>query len=532
MHSSLRAATAAAAAACALAVAAAPASAAPPTDSSSLRSAVTAKNVKKHLSALQSIANMNGGTRASGTPGYDASLAYVKSQLDATGYFTTTVQKFDFDSFRSWRRPSSSASRPIPRDFVANDDFITMDYSGTGDVTGTLVPTNDIVIPPGAEASTSNSGCEPADFAPASADRAPGRADPARHLRLRRSRRPNAQAAGYDAVDHLQRGSARPPGDAHRHARRRPTSTIPVIGTIFAIGEELYNQAQAGDGHRPRGDHDRDPTTRPDRQPASPTTKTGRTDRRSWSARTSTRSRRARASTTTAPARRRILEIALQMAELGIKPRNQVRFAFWGAEESGLIGSQYYVDSLTSRQIKDIAVNLNFDMVGSPNFVRFVYDGDASDTDVARPRRARAWSRTCSSTTSTRRAWPREPTAFDGRSDYDAFISVGIPAGGLFTGAEDIKTAEQAAIYGGTAGVAYDPCYHQACDTINNVSTTALDQMSDAVGARDADVRPDRLGGRGHRQGQGARPRRAPGLAAAQVGRARGRPSRPPPCAQ
>ena len=74
-----------------------------------------------------------------------------------------------------------------------------------------------------------------------------------------------------------------------------------------------------------------------------------------------------------------------------------------------------------------------------------------------------------------------EPTAFDGRSDYDAFIGVGIPAGGLFTGAEDIKTAEEAAIYGGTAGIAYDPCYHIACDDIDNINLEALDQMSDAA---------------------------------------------------
>ena len=74
-----------------------------------------------------------------------------------------------------------------------------------------------------------------------------------------------------------------------------------------------------------------------------------------------------------------------------------------------------------------------------------------------------------------------EPTAFDGRSDYDAFISVGIPAGGTFTGAEGIKTAAEAAVYGGTAGLAYDPCYHLACDTFANQSNTALDQMSDAA---------------------------------------------------
>ncbi len=74
-----------------------------------------------------------------------------------------------------------------------------------------------------------------------------------------------------------------------------------------------------------------------------------------------------------------------------------------------------------------------------------------------------------------------EPTAFDGRSDYGPFIEAGIPAGGLFTGAEGIKTAAQAAIYGGTAGEQYDPCYHLACDDISNLSMRALDQMSDAA---------------------------------------------------
>jgi Zn-dependent M28 family amino/carboxypeptidase len=74
-----------------------------------------------------------------------------------------------------------------------------------------------------------------------------------------------------------------------------------------------------------------------------------------------------------------------------------------------------------------------------------------------------------------------EPTAFDGRSDYFGFIENGIPAGGLFTGAEDIKSAEEAVIYGGTAGEAYDPCYHAACDDIDNINAVALEQMADAI---------------------------------------------------
>ena len=163
------------------------------------------------------------------------------------------------------------------------------------------------------------------------------------------------------------------------------------------------------------------------------------------------------------------LEIALQMAKLDVTPTNQVVFAWWGAEEPGLIGSQFYVDSLTARQVKDTAVNLNFDMVGSPNFVRFVYDGDASDTDSLASTGSGVVEDVFLDYFASQRL-PVEPTAFDGRSDYDAFISVGIPAGGIFTGAEEIKTPAQVAIYGGTAGVAYDPCYHQACDTTANLS--------------------------------------------------------------
>ncbi|HYH28411.1 MAG TPA: M28 family peptidase, partial [Actinomycetota bacterium] len=79
------------------------------------------------------------------------------------------------------------------------------------------------------------------------------------------------------------------------------------------------------------------------------------------------------------------------------------------------------------------------------------------------------------------RGEPSQDSEFSGRSDYGPFIAVGIPAGGLFTGAEGIKTPAQAAIFGGTAGVAYDPCYHAACDTFANISDTGLDQMSDAI---------------------------------------------------
>ena len=126
---------------------------------------------------------------------------------------------------------------------------------------------------------------------------------------------------------------------------------------------------------------------------------------------------------------------------------------------------------------------LNFDMVGSPNFVRFVYDGDLSDSPPP-PSGAPEGSAQIEELFLdyfADQGLATLPTAFDGRSDYGPFIEVGIPAGGLFTGAEGIKTAEQAAIFGGTAGEQYDPCYHLSCDTTDNLSLTALDQMSDAA---------------------------------------------------
>jgi Zn-dependent M28 family amino/carboxypeptidase len=177
-----------------------------------------------------------------------------------------------------------------------------------------------------------------------------------------------------------------------------------------------------------------------------------------------------------------LLTMAQQISKLGDKVHNKVRFAFWGAEEEGLLGSQYYVDNLAAADQAKIALMLDFDMLGSPNYVNFVYDGDNStgNNNVPGPAGSGAIEKTFNDYFAGR-GLATDPTAFDGRSDYNAFISVGIPAGGIFTGAEGIKTPAQAQTYGGTAGQPYDPCYHQACDRYDNVNLTGLDQMIDAT---------------------------------------------------
>jgi hypothetical protein len=137
-----------------------------------------------------------------------------------------------------------------------------------------------------------------------------------------------------------------------------------------------------------------------------------------------------------------------------------------------LIGSTAYVaDLIESNEIDDIEANLNFDMLGSPNFVRFVYDGDNSTEEGAEGPPGSAEIEQVFLDYFESQGLATEPTAFDGRSDYGPFIApeAFVPAGGLFSGAEGVKTEEQAAVYGGAAGSWYDPCYHQACDTFSSV---------------------------------------------------------------
>ena len=175
-----------------------------------------------------------------------------------------------------------------------------------------------------------------------------------------------------------------------------------------------------------------------------------------------------------------ILEIAEQMGR--VVPRNKVRFALWGAEEANLVGSTFYINNLSEEDHAKIALYLNFDMVGSPNHVFFIYDGDDSDVvgAPAGPPGSAEIEKTFERYFESQGV-PYKGTDFSGRSDYGPFIATGIPSGGLFTGAEGIKTAEEAAIWGGTANVAYDPCYHQACDTFDNNNDHALGVNADAV---------------------------------------------------
>jgi Zn-dependent M28 family amino/carboxypeptidase len=175
-----------------------------------------------------------------------------------------------------------------------------------------------------------------------------------------------------------------------------------------------------------------------------------------------------------------LLETALMMANT--RPVNTLRFGFWAAEEQGLIGSTDYVTGLSEAELGRIALYMNYDMIGSPNYIFRVYDSDQStfEAPVPIPDGSIAIEDLYESYY-TLLGEPYDDSAFDGRSDYQAFIEADIPSGGLFTGAEELKTEEQAAIWGGTAGAQFDPCYHLECDTFDNIDLHALEVNSDLV---------------------------------------------------
>ncbi|MGA1827932.1 M20/M25/M40 family metallo-hydrolase [Microbacterium sp.] len=446
----------------------APAQAGNGTNTQALRVAVSATGVIDHLEAFQTIADANDDNRAAGTSGHVASAEYVESQLLAAGY-EPWRQEFSYDK-TIVDTAVLAQTAPGQATYEYNVDYAEMAYASEGDVIASVTPVD--VNLGGDRASTS--GCDDADFA----------GFPAGDIALIqrgdctfREKAENAHQFGAVGVIIFNQGNASTTEDREAllfGTLNPPIFPLPVVGTTFALGEALATTA----GLTMRLAFEAHVETVNTFNVLADTS--GRTDRTVVVGGHLDSVLEGPGINDNGSGTATILETALQMAELGIDPVNRVRFAFWSGEEDGLIGSDFYVAQLTKREVKDHAVNLNFDMVGSPNSVRFVYDGDGDAFGTKGPTGSNVVEEVFL-TYFASQGLATEPTAFDGRSDYFGFIENGIPAGGLFTGAEDIKSADEAATYGGTAGEAYDPCYHAACDDITNIDPVVLEQMADAI---------------------------------------------------
>jgi Zn-dependent M28 family amino/carboxypeptidase len=413
---------------------------------------VTLDGVRAHQAAFQAIADANGGTRVSGSPGYDASVDYVAQVMSEAGY-DVVIQPFDYSTFITLSPTVLEQVAPPPAGPIPNT---IMAYSGSGDVTAPV----SMVVP--------SEGCNAADFA----------GFPAGHIALiergictfalKATNAYNAGAAGVVIYNNIA-------GPLNGTLGSGFTLDIPVTSVAQDIGQQLaatpglvmrlktetfrgiatsYNVlAETRDG-------DPDNVVIAGAHLDSVSAGPGINDNGSGSA--------------------ALLATAVQMAK--VSPRNKVRFAWWGAEESGLLGSTYYVNSLSADELDQIALYLDFHMIGSPNYVFFVYDGDDSDGVGAGPGPdGSAAIEALFEHYYAMIGQPSKGTDLNGLSDHLPFLNAGIPVGGIFTGAEEIKTPDEAAIWGGSAGDQYDPCYHLACDTFDNVSLLALEVNADAV---------------------------------------------------
>ncbi|MBT2380556.1 M20/M25/M40 family metallo-hydrolase [Streptomyces sp. ISL-111] len=433
----------------------------------------SARDAYRHLQQFQAIADSAGGHRAAGSLGHDASAAYVHRQLQRAGY-QVSYENFRFVYTETLAEKLSVVS-PTPREVTIKAMTYTPSTPVGGLSAGLVgVPVDD------------TSGCEASDYASANFT---GKIALIKRggcaFAQKQAAAAEAGAAGaviYNNTEGVLSGTL-----GEIAAGRIPTGGVTQeegeqlaadlaggeVTVSFEIRELQEERATRNVIAETRGG-EAAKTVMLGAHLDSVTEGPGINDNGSGSA--------------------GLLEVALELAKSKSKPANKVRFAWWSAEENGLLGSEAYVAGLSEKQREQIALYLNFDMIASPNGVQFVYDGDDSDGvgEGPGPEGSAQLERDINEFLDGK-GKKHEGTDFTGRSDYGPFIEVGIPSGGTFTGAEGIKTATQARTYGGEAGVAYDPCYHEACDDLSNISMRHfdlnIDVIADAVGTYAHDLR-------------------------------------------
>ncbi|MCE7004855.1 M28 family metallopeptidase [Kibdelosporangium philippinense] len=441
-----------------LSLATVPATAAPQGDALAKKVSrnVTVDGVYRHLIAFQRLADRNGRTRVASSPGHKQSADYIAGKLRAAGY-DVSLHEFPFIYFVPQVETLTADGRSVPTHM--------MTYSKSTPAAGLTAP----LVPVPVDATP---GCEASDYA--------GLNVTGKIALIKRGACPFAQkqqvAGAAGAIAAVIYNNVPDPLPFAGTLSDPANAVIPTVGITLADGEALAATPPASVTLNAQATSEARTSFNVIAQ-----TKTGRKDNVVMAGAHLDSVEAGPGINDNGSGSAVLLETALQ---LGGKPKvnNAIRFGWWSAEEFGLVGSTQYVRSLSFEQQLDIALYLNFDMVGSPNAGHFIYDGDNSDNVGAGP--GPTGSGPIEAALQARFAAggvPTEGKDFDGRSDYGEFIAQGIPAGGTFTGAEVIKTAAQAAKWGGQAGVAFDKCYHQACDNLFNINRSALAKEATAI---------------------------------------------------
>ncbi|MFE1557676.1 M28 family metallopeptidase [Streptomyces sp. NPDC058734] len=429
---------------------------------------VTARGAYRHLAKFQQIADANGGNRAAGTPGHAASAAYVHDTLKKAGY---DVSYQDFDIYEAHTKTEkTTVLGDQPRELATAAFTFTKS-----------TPAGGLAAPLALARVDETPGCTADDYASGTFTGKIALVKRGACTFVEKQRAAAAAGAVGVIVYNNHSGTTPVRGGFSSPAE----GIIPSAGITLADGEALAAAAAKGEV-KVRLDLDQEHVKKTTRNVIAET-RGGRADRVVTVGSHLDSVPEGPGINDNGSGSAGLLEVALKLADEGANkknkgPANKVRFAWWSAEELGLLGSEHYVAQLSEKQKKDIALYLNFDMIASPNPAQFVYDGDDSDkTGAGAGPAGSAQIEALINGFLDKKGKPHEGSDFDGRSDYGPFIENGIPAGGTFTGAEGIKTAEQAKRYGGTAGAAYDPNYHGAGDNLKNIDLKAFDTNLDVI---------------------------------------------------
>ncbi len=419
---------------------------------------VSEDEIARHLDALAQIATQNGGLRAAGLPGYDASVEYVAAELGSLGYSVRT-HSFEFPFFDE----AAPVTLAVGESSWSGGGWLhAMLYSAPGDVSGVLE-----TVSLDGPFSTGTGGCEASDWSGFSSGHV---AVLASGPCFRRQQIENAQQAGASAVISIY-----PNWEAGQ--TRRPTLLFPDGITIPAMvaGREpalaLLDAAETGESAQLVVETISEQRTIDNVIAELP----GTTDQILFLGGHLDSVLDGPGLNDNGSGVATLLALAAAVSDRSAvsQPTQTLRFGFWGAEEFGDIGSGEYVQQLSADEIDRISAYLNLDMVGSPNAARFVYDDAlaAPGSDELAAALLAALDELDA---------PGERLDIGASSDHFSFGQAGIPTGGVFSGLAPLSDA-QALLFDGEAGLPADPCYHLACDGRANIKMSAAVMLGQAV---------------------------------------------------
>ncbi|MFF9479388.1 M28 family peptidase [Streptomyces sp. NPDC014733] len=437
------------------------AASAPPADvlAEKMSRSVTGENAWRHLEALSRATAANGGHRADGSPGYEASAQYVTRTLTAAGY-QVKRQEFSFPDYDILSE-KASVTAPETRQLKPVIARFSVSTPVGGLTAGVAVP------------SGKPTGCTADDYAGTDVKGKIVLVDVDDCFITQKQ----IVASEVGAAAVLMNVNA-PNPDLNLRYRMVPPEDARIPIATLSRGESEQLKADVAKGPVTVNVDLRGNNTTTKTYNLLADTPTGRADN------TVVMGAHIDSVDTTpgmndnGAASAMLLETAVKMAPEWKHLKNRVRFAWWAAEEKGISGSQYYVDQLSPEQRRQTALYLNLEMIASPNFARQVYNGRTSDGPGP------AGSERISELINGHFAARKLPTVgldLDGRSDHSPFVEAGIPSGGVNAGADTVKSPEWVKLFGGKAGEMLDPCYHQACDTLANVNRTIFDQNGRAM---------------------------------------------------